>query len=287
MTRPEMLAANTCAWCSRTTRDTYICHPCLDTTRKTLILTADLARAADEKRARLGTTWRFGTIGRSPEAPLPYDPRITPVMQALTRALHRAVDHVMEHGRPTVLVADRPAAQALWLGSNLAVLAAHPDGPGLLDDVARAHHRLVSVFDRPPDKIYVGRCNDDGCTESLYADRDHVATVVACRRCGSEHPIDERREELKAGVQEYLGTVRETSRLLRQTFGDDVSERTIRGLRDHGLLVARGHRVELDAQGRRREVMTFRIGDVIDAVAAMRQDKEVRRGVRKRARETA
>lgn len=278
---------NACAWCSRTLTNAYLCPACLDTTRTQLRTLADLARHADDKRARFGTTWRYGTIGRSPDTPLPYDPRITPVMHAVTSALTAAVKHVHEQSRVTVTVIDTPAAHAVWLDSHLSNLATHPAGPGLLDRVRAAHDRLVQVFDRPPEKIYVGRCNDDGCTESLYADRDHTATVVACVRCAAEHPIVERRDQLKAGVVEYLGTVKETSRLLRETFGDDVSERTIRGLRDHGLLAERGRRLEMDSKGRQREVMTFRIGDVMDAVETMRRDKDTRRGVARRAKAMA
>ena len=208
-------------------------------------------------------------------------------MHAVTRALTDAVDHVHQHGRVTVTVINTPAAHAVWLGSHLRHFAAHPDGPALLDRIHAAHDRLVQVFDRPPEKIYVGRCGHDDCTESLYADRQHTATVVACTRCATEHPIAERRDQLKAGVVEYLGTVRETSRLLRETFGDDVSERMIRGLRDHGLLAERGRRLEMDSKGRFREVMTFRIGDVMDAVETMRRDKDTRRGVARRAKAMA
>lgn len=282
-----MTQPTACAWCTRTLTNAYLCPTCLTTARTQLRTIADLSRYADDKRARFGSTWRHGTIGRSPETPLPYDPRITPVMRDVARALTAAVKHVHEHGRVTVTIIDTPAAHASWLGSHLTHFATHPAGPQLLDRIRAAHDRLVSVFDRPPEKIYVGRCNDDDCTESLYADRDHTATVVACTRCATEHPITQRRDELKAGVVEYLGTVRETSRLLRETFGDDVSERTIRGLRDHGLLVERGHRLELDSKGRQRDVMTFRIGDVMDAVESMRRDKDTRKGVRRQVRATA
>lgn len=282
------MTAHTCTRCTRTCPpSTYLCATCTTDDRTQIRLLADLAAYADDKRARVGTTWRFGTIGRSPETPLPYDPRITPIMTRLDNAVDAAVGLVMHVANPRVLAGASTAAALTWLAGMTHHLATHPDGPGLLDNLHAAGQRLVDVFDRPPERVYVGTCRADGCTEALYADRDHTATVVRCEKCTVEHPIADRRAELEAGVEDYLGTIKEISHLFRETFGEEVSIRRIYGYVDHGLIVARGTRVELDAKGRPRTSATFRIGDVRDAVRAMHEDKDAAKGVRRRERARA
>ena len=282
------MTAHTCTRCTRTCPpSTYLCDTCTTNDRTQLRLIADLAAYADDKRARVGTTWRFGTIGRSPETPLPYDPRITPIMTRLDNAVSAAVNHLREHHPTKVQPGASTAAALTWLAGMTHHLAAHPAGPGLLDNLHAAGQRLVDVFDRPPERVYVGTCRANGCTEALYADRDHAATVVRCEKCTVEHPIADRRAELEAGVEDYLGTIKEISHLFRETFGEDVSIRRIYGYVDHGLIVARGNRVEHDSMGRPRTSATYRIGDVREAVRAMREDKAAARGVRRHERARA
>ena len=146
---------------------------------------------------------------------------------------------------------------------------------------------LQQLMDANPERVYVGTCRANGCTEALYADRDHAATVVRCEKCTVEHPIADRRAELEAGVEDYLGTIKEISHLFRETFGEDVSIRRIYGYVDHGLIVARGNRVEHDSMGRPRTSATYRIGDVREAVRAMREDKAAAKGVRRHERARA
>lgn len=280
MTHPT---ATTCHQCTRPTNGTYLCRDCTNTVRTRLRDIADLCQYADDKRARYGTNWRYGTIGRTPETPLPYDPRVTPVIRAVGYALAPAVSIVMAIERPKVLVSDRPAARAIWLTSHLAALTTHPDGPRVIDRINLVHHRITTLFDAPPEQIYVGRCGDV-CTESLYVDRGHTASVARCPRCATEHLIAERRTQLEAGVDAYLGTVKEIHRLLTQTFGQDVSPRMIYGLAGHGMIQQRGTRAELDIKGRRRDVATYRIGEVRDALRVMRSDRSQEAAVRRLAR---
>ena len=273
----------TCHHCTRPTNNTNLCRDHIATLRTQLRDIADLCLYADHKRARYGTNWRTGTIGRTPEQPLPYDPRVTPVIRSIERAISNAVALVQRIERPRVLVAARPAAQASWLTSYVPALASTPDGVRIIDQISEAHRRITSLFDVPPDQVYVGRCSE-GCTESLYVDRGYTATVVACPRCRTEHPIQERREQLEAGVDSYLGTVKEIHRLLSQTFGQDVTPRMIYGLAAHGLIQQRGTRVELDIKDRRREVATYRIGEVREAVQMMHADRSQQKAVRRLAK---
>jgi hypothetical protein len=262
-----------------------VCHECTRTTRKRLHDVIELVAYADDKRARFGSSWRTGSIGRSAgEQPLPYDPRVTLVLESCLRSLRSVAEHT--EGAPArIRTSGDPRAVAAWLSLNLHVVRRAPAGGRHMQLAQDSADRVRSLFDRPPDRIYVGRCNNDGCPESLYAAQDHSASVVACPRCKHETPIQERREELAIGVENYLGTVREVSRLLRGTLGDDVSERMIRSLADHGLIQSRGTRLEHDKLLRPRQSVTYRIGDVRQAVATMRANRDTERAVRRTVRQ--
>jgi hypothetical protein len=262
-----------------------VCHECTRTTRRSLHDIIELVAYADDKRARFGSSWRTGTIGRSAgEQPLPYDPRVTAVLEACLRALRDVA--IATAGSPErIRKSSDPRAVAAWLAVNIHVVRGAVGGGQRMQRMQDASDRVKSLFDRPPDRIYVGRCNSDGCTESLYAAQDHSASVVACPKCKHETPIQERRDQLAAGVEDYLGTVREISRLLRATLGDDVSERMIRSLADHGLIQTRGTRLEHDKLLRPRQVATYRIGDVRQGVHTMRTNRETERAVRRTVRE--
>ncbi|MDR6861953.1 hypothetical protein [Phycicoccus sp. 3266] len=279
------MTLHACAICTRPAGDAFVCRDCGRKTISRLRLVADLCRYADDKRARFGSTWRAGTIGRTPEQPLPYDPRVTVVVGSVGRTLRAARDHVRKSGSEgPVYATDHPAALASWLTSKVDVLRHHPRGPAMIERLNASAKQLVKLFDAPPERLYVGPCGHDGCDASLYADRENGASVVACPKCKHETPISERRDELAAGVEAYLGTVKEISRLLRETFGDDVSERMIRGLIDHGLVMARGTRREIDHAGHHHTVTLLRIGEVREAVNVMHRDKAIRRAVKRHTR---
>jgi hypothetical protein len=253
--------------------------------RATLRLVADLARHADDKRARFGSSWRAGTIGRTPEQPLPYDPRVTTVLDKVHTALRAARDLAQGADPSPVLSTDHPSALAIWLTSRLDVIRRHPQGPAMFRRLTNAGEQMVALFDRPPEKVYMGRCDHDACAESLYMDRNHTATVVKCPKCAHETPIAERREKVALDVEDYHGTVKEISHLLRETLGDDVSRDMINGMIRRHLIHSKGDRQERDRKNELRTVAVYRIGDVQAAVAKVRQSKDERRAVRRHVRE--
>lgn len=277
---------STCTKCDRPTRDAYLCTTCTATLKKTLTTIADFALYADDKRARTGSNWRTGTIGRTPEQPLPYDPRVTPIMQEADHALAEAVNLAITHARPApvkVLVSSRPAARAVWLTSHLAAFAGQPNGPAVAARLDAVKDRLENLFDRPPEQIYLGRCSDD-CIEPLYVDTGHTASITHCPRCKQQHDIRDRRAQLEAGVDAYLATVKEIHRLLAGTFGQDCSTGMIYGLARHGLIQARGKRVEYDKKGEPRQSATYRIGEVRDAINNLHADREKKRQLRRESK---
>lgn len=275
-----------CQVCTRPAMGGSVCRPCMGNLIPELRSIADLSRHADDKRARFGSSWRTGTIGRTQEAPLPYDPRVTAVMAKVTRVLQEARDAAESIEQAKVRCEDQPGAIASWLTSRVYVLRRHPKAGRLHARILNANERLENLFDGPPERLYVGQCRHDDCGTPLYINREtHTASVVACPKCKAETSIDERRAELAAGVADYRSTVRELSRFLTETLGEDVSRGRIYGLVRAGLLISPGVKLERNSRGEWREVPTYRIGDVREAVATMRANKETERAVKRAQRQ--
>lgn len=273
--------ARECPVCTRPT-DGFACETCADQAAGHLRTIADLSRYADEKRARMTTNWRSGTIGRTPEQPLPYDPRVTRVLDPIKadlRSLAQTVtEDAPEHGEPASSQLHHLAG---WLADAMQWLRMQVQAVEEFGAIKRHHDRIVRLFDRPPDLIYVGRCDaelaEGRCTESLYVERGPA--YVRCSRCATVHDIDSRRDALADGVDEYLGTIKEISRLCRLTLGEDVSVSMIHYYARVGMIQSHGERIEPDKMGRPRAAALYRIGEVRQAVQVMARDERKRRRV--------
>lgn len=280
--RTEMLCA-----CSRPVKDAFVCKECAATAADNLAHIADLAQHADEKRARYGSNWKTGTIGRAAETPLPYDPRVSRVLDPIRVSLHGTARIILEdcdeEDDGTSPIADSVSSVATWLVQFTDWLRRQAVGPEEFASIGAASKALFALFDRPPETVYVGTCGDQTeagtCPESLYVDPD--ASAVRCSRCKAVHDVDVRRDQLADQVEEYLGTAREISALCRIQFGDDVSTAMIRGYVRHGLLQPKGERAVMTLTGLRKATV-YRIGDVREIVSKM--DDRERRRIKKQQR---
>ena len=72
---------------------------------------------------------------------------------------------------------------------------------------------------------------------------------MKCPRCDQGHDVKSRREEIKAGVKDYLGTMREISRLCRLMYDDGVSMTMLYLYAERGLMESQGWRMEARQQG--------------------------------------
>lgn len=277
---------NSCPRCSRTCPESaFTCGTCADAASADLLQIGDFLAWADDKRARFGSRSAVGKGTPSAETPLPYDPRVTKVTTPVEAGIVLMAGKVAHEAALVV-----PAVK-VWLLSDVAEWLAHQTGhltrlhwsPEAFDQIKGWRGTLERLYDHPPEKVYLGRCNahtDYGpCPASLYVEATEAAHAN-CPTCGTAHDVEGRRAELVAGVEDYLGTVKEISRLLRLTLGDDVSERMIRGMVDHGLVFRRGERTEMDVLGRRRDSYLLRIGDVQAAVQVMHVDRAAAKGVK-------
>jgi hypothetical protein len=280
----------TCPICSRVlSSDMFVCRECTKIARAHLSSIAKFCAWADDKRARVGSTWSIGGGSRASERPLPFDPRVTKIIQPIHNDLTTWARIVWEDApRLSDPAGTDTSSIAFWLMTYCGWFATRQDGQDAFQAWERANQSLENLYDRPPEKVYLGRCNastDFGpCPESLYVEAGDVAAHISCPRCGAAIPVDERRAELAEGVEDYLGTARELSRLLKLVLGEDANPKMIWAYARQGLIHQHGVRVEQDTLGRSREVPTYRIGEVREAASILARDDEQRKAIRRTMR---
>lgn len=300
---------NVCTRCTRPCGDAYACTECAKAARNNLHHIADLAAALDDKRAKIRSNWDVSNIGASkpalkwrtndnqttthaartgfqPSTALGFDPRVSRVANRLQNGLVGIVRELPERLQYGTLAADSgPHQIARWLSCQVQHIRGIETAGEQFDLIDKMLGDLHHLFDNPPPKLFLGECKaefEDGeCTESLYLDQEKITSeTVACPRCGITHDVEERRNVLMDGVNDYLGTAKEISRLLRNIASTDVSERRIREYAGHGLLTRMGSRREYDRNGQAHDAATYRIGDVREIAETMQAKREKRRVVK-------
>lgn len=297
--------------CTRPCGDAFACQECARTARENLVHIADLAAALDEKRAKVRSSWDVSNLGAAkpvkrwridssehttfaaragfrPSTALGFDPRVGRVADRIQNGLVGIVRELPEPVQATLRRDAGPSEIARWLVhwvNEIRLQQAAGETFALISRMVGDLHRL---FDNPPPALFLGECkmigeDGDECHESLYLDADKVTPAeVACPKCGISHDVAERRKTLMQGVDDYLGTAKEISRLLRQLAGSDVSERRIREYAGHGLLTRMGSRREYGRDGAARDVATYRIGDVRTIAETLQQRRDERREMKRK-----
>jgi hypothetical protein len=165
------------------------------------------------------------------------------------------------------------AAVCDWLAGFPALLAQLVDAANMHGDfVALAgtrehpHGAIQHVIDRGPDRVYLGICSAPTdtypCSEDVYAIEGHEWAV--CRGCRTEHNVAQRREALRAAMEDVRATAADCSRMA-DLYGTAVTRERIRKWKQRGQLVQRG----TDEFGRPK----YRMGDIFD-LAAGKTSKE-------------
>lgn len=277
-----------CTICTKDANNAYVCIPCKDTALENLGHIADLAAGLDEKRARIGSTWSFGSAGRASETPLPYDPRVSKVAGPISRDLNLVVGATMIGY--TDPIPDRPnplslASLATWLTTYAEWWRWQDTGASTFEAIRRGQESLFRLFDRPPARIYAGPCGIAECRHDLYVEAG--ALQAPCPSCNHVHDVELRREELKQGVRDYLATAKEISALCRLMFGDLVTVKMIDHYAARGHITARGTRTHLTARNARRDVAVYRIGDVLEHVEQISTRPESVRAAKRESKDVA
>lgn len=262
-----------CHICTRACPDGYVCHACTEKARADLAGIALLAGGLDDKRARRTSNHPTERTSQAAEVPLPYDPRVSKVLDPIITAMLGTV-HVITEGRRVVTkvdVFDLPAACA-WVATHLDWLRTTPEGPEEFASFEVAHKNLEALFDRPPDQLYLGECGaveaEHGwpCTHVLYVDhKTPLPSYVRCDVCGVQSEVDARRDFFRTQVAAYQATMRELVTLAPILLDGAGSRRTLHEWTRRGLLRPVGTRLERNLRAEWRKVATYRIGDLTDA----------------------
>lgn len=201
------------------------------------------------------------------ETPLPYNPAAAEIRTVLTGTLTYWTAAISEQrGLP---VDDwTPAGMATFLAGQIDWLRAQTAGPDAIDELSAAVRAAERATDRPADRQYAGPCtatipDTDGlaatCGADLYA---HPGTDrVACRVCGTEYPLAERRAWLLEQAEDRLLPVRDLVRAI-DGLGVELKQKTIESWVQRDRLVAHGTVPLPDG----RTAKTYRVGDVLDLV---------------------
>lgn len=272
----------TCPECERPlAEDAFVCRHCIDEARRQILNVAFLMTHADDKRARRGTTWKFGTIGRSPVTPLPFDPRVTEVLAPFVNVLTTTARMIEDETGDTWPVSE--VQLALWVRER-AMWASRQQWAGhLVREIRHGHARVVRVFDIPPEQYAIGRCGyerEDGtvCTEELAAPAREG--MHQCPKCSHTHDVGERRKQMLDQSESLLFTADEAARVLRLD-EYDVDARTVRAIVRHFGIQPRQARLVTDIKGRSRSVDTYPLGEIREGIRAMHDDPEERRAVKR------
>lgn len=260
-------------------QDAFVCRGCVDEARRQILNVAFFMTQADDKRARRSTTWKFGTVGRSPVDPLPFDPRVTgaiaPFVNALVTTARMAEDETGETW---------PASEiqlALWVRERALWASRQEWAVHFIREMRHGHARVVRAFDIPPDTYAIGKCLadlDDGSVCNEYLAAPAREGFHKCPKCGNQHDVAKRRAALLEQAASLTVTVQEAVRLLRLD-GMSVDSRTLWAVVRHVPIQPAGDRPVRDIRGRTRQVSVYPLGKVREAVAALAGDREMQREV--------
>jgi len=144
---------------------------------------------------------------------------------------------------------------AMWLARYRETIRHHDGAADLLHQVRAAIGNARAVVDRPPERVYSGRCP---CGGHLYArERAHQ---VACPACRKIYSVTERRSAMLAEVREHLATAAEIAAGIGELHGAQINRKTINKWSSRDRLIVRGYSIE--------GYPLFRIGDVLDLAVA-------------------
>lgn len=161
---------------------------------------------------------------------------------------------------------ESPSAYAGWLIPHLDWLRRHDAAGDCRDEVAAVVFRASRVIDRDDDRLFIGTCrgsttDDPGfiCPEQLYAAQ--TDTILQCRRCGTTHDVEARRESALTQAEDKVETAATIARALARAGMGITGERIYNWSK----------RDKLETVGRhsRTGKPLYRVGDVMDLWAEM------------------
>jgi hypothetical protein len=176
---------------------------------------------------------------------------------------------------PADPVGDDPASWSGWLARHINGLRLLPVAGECADEIGNALDLAQHAIDRPPVLVFVGPCGaalaqpeEDGATEcqaELYAHSG--ADAVACRACGAEHDMGERRTYLMGKARDRLAPIPTISRALSSWMNRQITPAALRGYVFRGRLLRKG----VDRRGND----LYRVGDAADVVVEVWRNQTI------------
>lgn len=259
--------------CDRPSPDGTVCTSCLET------LTADL-RSVPALMVDLELTLtRQVCMGDGP-GPIAHSHADSTRMPVHLGAAEAAMDlrtvllvwagEIADTAEHCLTAPDTARGYARWLLRYANHIRQHPAAVQLIDEVRDAITRVRRVIDRPPERLFFGRCgaeldNDGLCTESLYGYA--ARSTVVCPTCGTEWGIAARRAWLLEIVEDEVAYSGLLAGLV-SGLGVPIASSTIRNMAKKGRIRA----LAVDARHR----PLYRIGDVLDV--CLRRTRASQRG---------
>ena len=172
----------TCTHCGGTTADgIYLDDPCEEALWDLLGQIPDTLADAQDTIARLDTRQNTGRATATPGTPINLEAseRATVLHGLLTSWSRMLYDETGEPGD----------AGAHYLRANLRHIIRHDWAGDMLEELQRAHRRLVQAIDTAPDYRTYGPCHIDDCPGLI---RGKVGDVLArCRTCHEPYDATE------------------------------------------------------------------------------------------------
>ena len=245
----------TCVICGRPVPDqAYACPTCAGRLDRALAAVPELVDELETSIARQGRTQAPAARG-SAAGLLPFDQAASDAYDRLVNAVATWARHVAyERGLElpeAPLHVDPLIGAAGWLRDQVEWIRHRAEVNEVVDDFAQCVAGARRAIDRPPDRLYVGRCE---CGTPLYARRG--VEEATCRECGAVWGVDEQRQWMILASRDTLASAAAISRALT-ALGRPVAAGTIRQW---------GNRRRLTIHGRLviHPGTLYRVGEVLD-----------------------
>lgn len=198
----------TCTHCGGTTADgIYLDDPCEGALFALLGQIPDTLADAQDTIARLDTRQNTGRSSTTPGTPINLEAseRATALHGLLvswSQMLHEATGEPGDAG-------------ANYLRANLRHITRHDWAGDMLDELQRAHRRVIQAIDTAPDYRTYGPCHIEGCPGLI---RGKMGDVLArCRTCHEPYDATELRDNALANAWEESAPLASVIRALNAT----------------------------------------------------------------------
>lgn len=250
--------------CDKQAQNDAVCRSCSDNLFHDLKSIPDLWAELEITRRRLAKTAHEQVGSRSATQPLFWNEEAAQAATDLAAVLNAWALDIHNHGDysphdPLAMCILHPAHTAAWLARNFQALLRLEDVGEFTDVLVNAIIRARKVIDRPPDRLFAGRCNtpdqDTGeiCREPIYGIPGRE--TAKCSQCKKQHDLDQRRAAMLANIEDQVAHSGLLSGLVT-TLGVPIASSTIRYYASKGRIKV----ISVDAQRR----PLYRIGEVLD-----------------------